>query len=152
MHLCHDRSEGQEREIRAPDLYTCAMEVRTVSAPESGDLTPHGKRIFPRLRASLPVRFGLGYREAAGCTANISIRGMLIVSDSAPEPGQLLTIALTLPGGNEAQIHARVTYVAPTPFDPAYARAFAVELTRPSSELGAFVGLLVAAKARKRGF
>lgn len=104
------------------------------------------------MRASLPIRFQVAHRACEGRTENVSMRGMLLLADAAPENGHALTVSVTMPNGNEAQVEARVTYVAPGPFDPGYANAFAVELTRPSEELTAFVGLLVAAKTRKRGF
>lgn len=105
------------------------------------------KRLFPRIRSSVPVSFDCGDGVVCGRTENLSLRGMRVAAVRAPEAGAFISVDLELPVGRTTRLEARVVSVDPPALDGP--RTFALELTHSSDDFAAFLGLLVGAQVRK---
>ncbi len=106
------------------------------------------KRLFPRIRTSVPVAFESEGAVETGRITDASQRGMRVLARRSPPLGRLLALDVTLPSGKATRVEARVVFVEPP--GAGEETAFAVELTHPNEEWGTLLGLLVSADLRKR--
>lgn len=103
------------------------------------------RRKFNRAPYRTPVRVLSSWGEVDGRCEDISEGGMLLLSDQACQPNEVVSVRFALPiEGRVAECKARVQWVRARPDRPYASQAIGLEFLDPSSELRASLARYVA--------